>query len=118
MKARLFGPALLFAVGLMLMTEGLTACMVPPDEAGCPSGEEVSLLEDHNAELQLEVEALTAENAEYRQPLALLSWDDNGDGRITCAEARGHGITPVTSTHSAYPLLTDGDGDGIVCEGG
>ena len=26
---------------------------------------------------------------------ALALWDDNGNGRITCAEARAHGIAPV-----------------------
>ena len=26
---------------------------------------------------------------------ALAQWDDNGNGRITCAEARAHGIAPV-----------------------
>ena len=26
---------------------------------------------------------------------ALAMWDDNGNGRITCAEARAHGIAPV-----------------------
>ncbi len=43
-------------------------------------------------------------------------WDSNGNGRITCAEAREHGIAPVRSDHPAYPYMRDGDGDGIVCE--
>ena len=43
-------------------------------------------------------------------------WDDNGNGRITCAEARGHGIAPVPRGHPAYPFMRDGDGDGVVCE--
>ena len=47
-------------------------------------------------------------------PLAL--WDDNGNGRITCKEARGHGIAPVSRDHPAYPFMRDGDGDGVVCE--
>ena len=47
---------------------------------------------------------------------ALQRWDDNGDGRITCAEARRHGIAPVPRTHPAYPFMRDGDGDGVVCE--
>ena len=47
-------------------------------------------------------------------PLAL--YDDNGNGRITCAEAGAHGIAPVRSNHPAYPHMTDGDGDGVVCE--
>ena len=47
---------------------------------------------------------------------ALSMYDDNGNGRITCAEARAHGITPVHSDHPAYEFMTDRDGDGIVCE--
>ena len=47
---------------------------------------------------------------------ALAMWDDNGNGRITCAEARTHGIAPVPKGHPAYPYMRDGDGDGIVCE--
>ena len=47
-------------------------------------------------------------------PLTL--YDDNRNGRISCAEARAHGIAPVYSTHPAYTYMTDGDGDGVVCE--
>ena len=47
---------------------------------------------------------------------ALNEYDDNGDGRIICAEARSHGIAPVHRGHPAYPCMRDGDGDGIVCE--
>lgn len=47
---------------------------------------------------------------------ALAQWDDNGNGRITCAEARAHGIAPVRRGHPAYPYMRDGDGDGVVCE--
>ena len=43
---------------------------------------------------------------------ALQQYDDNGNGRITCAEARSHGIAPVRRGHPAYPYMTDGDGDG------
>ena len=43
-------------------------------------------------------------------------WDDNGNGRITCAEARAHGIAPVRRGHPAYAFMVDGDGDGVVCE--
>ncbi len=45
-------------------------------------------------------------------------WDDNRNGRISCAEARAHGIAPVTRKHPAYPFMRDGDGDGVVCESG
>ena len=47
---------------------------------------------------------------------ALSLWDDNGNGRITCAEARRHAIAPVSRSHPAYPFMRDGDGDGMVCE--
>jgi len=47
-------------------------------------------------------------------PLTL--YDDNRNGRISCAEARAHAIAPVYSTHPAYPYMTDADGDGVVCE--
>ena len=43
-------------------------------------------------------------------------WDDNGNGRITCAEARAHGIAPVRRGHPAYQYMRDTDGDGVVCE--
>ena len=47
---------------------------------------------------------------------ALALYDDNGNSRITCAEARRHGIAPVPRTHPAYQYMRDGDGDGVVCE--
>ena len=47
---------------------------------------------------------------------ALAMHDDNGNGRISCAEARAHGIAPVRSDHPAYPYMNDADGDGVVCE--
>ena len=49
-------------------------------------------------------------------PDPLNKYDDDGDGRITCAEAQNHGIAPVHRGHPAYPYMRDGDGDGIVCE--
>ena len=43
--------------------------------------------------------------------------DANGNGRITCAEAKAAGLSlPVTSDHPAYRYMRDGDGDGNVCE--
>ncbi len=48
--------------------------------------------------------------------VALRLYDDNRNGRITCAEARRHGIAPVPRGHPAYPYMRDGDGDGVVCE--
>ena len=47
---------------------------------------------------------------------ALSRWDTNGNGRITCKEARQHGIAPVHREHPAYRFMRDGDGDGMVCE--
>ena len=47
---------------------------------------------------------------------ALALYDDNGNGRITCAEARAHGIAPVLRGHPAYEFMNDRDGDGVVCE--
>ena len=47
---------------------------------------------------------------------ALALYDDNRNGRITCKEARRHGIAPVPRGHPAYKFMRDGDGDGMVCE--
>ena len=47
---------------------------------------------------------------------ALEMYDSNGNGRITCAEARDHGIAPVRRDHPAYQYMDDRDNDGIVCE--
>ena len=54
----------------------------------------------------------------YPTPVAdaLAMYDDNGNGRITCGEARRHGIAPVHADHPAYPYMNDADGDGVVCE--
>ncbi len=46
----------------------------------------------------------------------LSAYDDDGNGRITCAEAHQHGIAPVSSNHSAYSFMYDADGVGVVCE--
>ena len=56
----------------------------------------------------------TANAADGTDALAL--YDDNRNGRITCAEARRHGIAPVPRSHPAYRYMRDGDGDGVVCE--
>jgi len=56
----------------------------------------------------------TPEAVQEEDPLAL--YDDNSNGRNTCAEARRHGIAPVHSDHPAYAYKRDGDGDGVVCE--
>ena len=49
-------------------------------------------------------------------PAQIAAWDDNRNGRISCAEARAHGIAPVSRDHPAYSFMRDGDGDGVVCE--
>lgn len=46
---------------------------------------------------------------------ALALYDDNGNGKITCKEARAHGIAPVTREHPAYEFMYDPDKDGVVC---
>ena len=46
----------------------------------------------------------------------LARYDDNGNGSITCAEARRHGIAPVPRSHPAYRYMRDADRDGVVCE--
>ena len=46
----------------------------------------------------------------------LQRYDDNQNGRITCKEARRHGITPVPKSHPAYQYMNDSDHDGVVCE--
>ena len=58
----------------------------------------------------------TEEELAADHPLVLYDDNDNGNGRISCAEARNHSIAPVYSTHPAYPYMTDADGDGVVCE--
>ena len=47
---------------------------------------------------------------------ALARYDDNRNGRITCKEARRHGIAPVPRSHPAYRFIRDADGNGVVCE--
>ena len=47
---------------------------------------------------------------------ALARYDDNRNGKITCKEARRHGIAPVHRSHPAYRFMRDGDANGVVCE--
>ena len=47
---------------------------------------------------------------------ALARYDNNGNGRITCKEARRHEIATVRQDHPAYRFMRDADGDGVVCE--
>ena len=82
--------------------------------AGCASTEMVVLA----CGLPEEETRNTAERLVPRQNAsdALERWDDNGNGQITCAEARRHGIAPVPRGQPAYRFMRDGDGDGVVCE--
>ena len=64
-----------------------------------------------------EVQNSTAGSASHSDPNhPLAKWDDNGNGRITCKEARRHGITPVRRNHPAYQYMRDGNNDGIICK--
>ena len=58
----------------------------------------------------------TATPVPSSQQNVLSLYDDNGNGRITCAEARKHGIAPVYEDHPAYQYMRDSDNDGVVCE--
>ena len=58
--------------------------------------------------------APTTTSQRASDPLTL--YDDNRNGRITCKEARRHGIAPVHRSHPAYRFMLDRDGDGVVCE--
>ena len=72
------------------------------------SSTELSMLADGTAP--------AAAPAAVRTNDSIAQWDDNGNGRVSCAEARAHGIAPVSRDHPAYPFMRDGDGDGVVCE--
>lgn len=43
-------------------------------------------------------------------------YDLDGDGRVSCDEAREFNIAPVCRGHPVYPYMRDADDDGIVCE--
>ena len=60
--------------------------------------------------------AATPRDAAHASSDALRLYDDNWNGRITCKEARRHGIAPVPRGHPAYIHMYDRDGDGVVCE--
>ena len=79
--------------------------------AGCPSTEMVVLAPGASTTATA-IPTTTAEATPTPSTDvdALALWD--GNGRITCAEARAHGIAPVHRGHSAYQYMRDGDGDG------
>lgn len=58
-----------------------------------------------------------AEEATDNDVEALLKqYDDNKNGRISCTEAKNHGITPIQKDHPIYPLMRDRNRDGVVCD--
>ena len=79
--------------------------------AGCESTEMVMLVQGSAT-----TPTATPTPADAPEVDALAMYDDNGNGRITCAEARAHGIAPVHRGHPAYQYMRDADGDGVVCE--
>ena len=61
--------------------------------------------------------------ARFASPLrrgddVLSRYDDNRNGRITCKEARRHGLAPMHRSHPAFRYMRDCDCDcdGVVCE--
>jgi hypothetical protein len=62
-----------------------------------------------------EQDAATSLPVKNTKESALDLYDDNKNGRITCSEAKGHGITPVHAGHPAYLFMRDANNDGIVC---
>jgi len=63
-----------------------------------------------------QIEAITTAISSLKPVPALSLYDDNSNGRITCKEARAHGIAPVSQGHVAYEFMNDSDKDGVVCE--
>ena len=56
---------------------------------------------------------------QFREQEWLDQCDANGNGRVTCAEARAGTCgapIPVTNEHPLYQFMMDGDGNGRVCE--
>ena len=106
----------------------------PADENGCRDGPDAQHCHQGggaSAESLLVVAALIAGGAylvrkaaddrrlrRAANPVpALQRYDDNRNGRISCREARRHGIAPAPSEHAAYPYMRDLDKDGVACEG-
>ena len=81
--------------------------------AGCQSTEMV-VLAPGSLTTATPTRAVPATHSPGPNVDALALWDDNGNGRITCAEARAHGIAPVHRGHPAYQYMRDADGDGVL----
>lgn len=91
----------------------------PVEQPSAPVQQPSAPVEQPSAPVEQPSAPVEQPSAPVQQPApvnALAAYDDNGNGRITCAEARGHGIAPVSAGHPAYPYMDDRDGDGIVCE--
>ncbi len=106
----------------------------PADEDGCRDGPDAQHCHQGggaSAESLLVVAALIAGGAylvrkaaddrrlrRAANPVpALQRYDDNRNSRISCREARRHGIAPAPREHAAYPYMRDLDKDGVACEG-
>lgn len=89
------------------------ACGDPPSRAPEPDGPHVS-------DSDVLEEALDRLEAESLSPDQWLErCDANGNGRVTCSEARADRCgppLPVTDDHPLYQFMTDRDRDGQVCE--
>ena len=94
-----------------LTTDRTEAAAIDRVLAGCESTEMVMLAPGASTTPTAPATSTPAPDVD-----ALALWDDNGNGRITCAEARAHGIAPVRRGHPAYQYMRDADGDGVVCE--
>ena len=123
------------AAALWLLSAGVQADPGPTDEHGCHGGPAARHCHGGggaSGESLLVVAAAVAgaaylvrkewDNRRLRQAAAsqvpvLQRYDDNGNGRISCREARRHGIAPAAREHPAYPYIRDLDRDGIACEG-
>ena len=87
------------AIGAVLGGCGSTAMVVVPRDT---------------TETPLAAAAATPTPTPAQKPDAHALYDDNGNGRITCAEARAHAVAPVPRGHHAYEYMRDADGYGVV----
>ena len=93
-----------------LTIDGREAQALEGGQSGCASAEMVM------AEGQAKSLEPTPSDAAPGTSAALRRWDTNGNGRITCKEAREPGIAPMHRRHSAYWFMRDRYGYGVVCE--
>lgn len=126
------------AIGLMaalwLASSAAHADPGPTDDSGCHGGPDAHHCHGGGASAEsLLVMAAVVAGAAYlvrkavdsrrlrraaaNQEPVLQRYDDNRNGRISCREARRHGIAPASKEHAAYPYMRDLDRDGLACEG-